>query len=99
MHNCYICRHFGIQFQFVYLSIAEHPVNGPFFPHQLFLKSSTDDHTTGGSGETFPTRILTVEIYWGIFPVKNQFSPDVELSSSMLIFFHKMCENVGCPKL
>ena len=27
--------------------------------------------TTGESGETFPTRILTLESYWAISPVKN----------------------------
>ena len=35
--------------------------------------------TTGESGETFPTRILTHEIYWGISPVKIRFRPDIDL--------------------
>ena len=30
--------------------------------------------TTGESGETFPTRILTHEIYWGFSPVKMKFT-------------------------
>ena len=33
--------------------------------------------TTGERGKTFPTRILTLEIYWGIFPVKIRFRPDI----------------------
>ena len=33
--------------------------------------------TTGESGETFPTRILTLEIYWGISPGKIRFRPDI----------------------
>ena len=39
--------------------------------------------TTGENGETFPTRILYVEIYWGISPVKSQSRLDIDLSSSM----------------
>ena len=34
--------------------------------------------TTGKSGETFPTRILTLESYWGISPVKSQFRTDID---------------------
>ena len=34
--------------------------------------------TTRESGETFPTKILNLEIYWGISPVKSQFRPDVD---------------------
>ena len=33
--------------------------------------------TTEESGETFPTKILTLEIYWGISPVKIRFRPDI----------------------
>ena len=34
--------------------------------------------TTAESGETFPTWILTLEIYWGISPVKIRFRPDID---------------------
>ena len=34
--------------------------------------------TTGESGETFPTRILTLESYWGISPVKSKSRSDID---------------------
>ena len=47
--------------------------------------------TTGESGETFPTRILNPDIYWGISPVKSQFRPNVDpLKFDFLIFFTKI---------
>ena len=47
--------------------------------------------TTGESGETFPTRILTLEIYWGISPVKIRFRPEIDpLTFDDLFFVHKI---------
>ena len=37
--------------------------------------------TTGESGETFPTRSLTLESYWAISPVKNNSGLTLTLSS------------------
>ena len=47
--------------------------------------------TTEESGETFPTRILTLDIYWGISPVKIRFRPEIDhLTFDALIFVHKI---------
>ena len=47
--------------------------------------------TTGESGETFPNRILTLEIYWGISPVKIRFRPKIDpLIFNVLFFVHKI---------
>ena len=47
--------------------------------------------STGESGETFPTKILSLEIYWGISPVKTRFRPDVDpLKCDVDFFAHKM---------
>ena len=54
--NCHTCRHVGIQVIFLYLSIAETPVNEPFLPHQLFLKSSTHSQDCITDHGRFPSR-------------------------------------------
>ena len=47
--------------------------------------------TTGESGETFPTRIFTLEIYWGISPVKIRFRPEIDpLTFEVLFYVHKI---------
>ena len=43
--------------------------------------------TTGESGETFLTRILTLEIYWGSSPVKIRFRPEIDPLTSDVLFF------------
>ena len=39
--------------------------------HVEGLQGTMGASATGKIGETFPTRILNLEIYWGIFPVKT----------------------------
>ena len=57
-------------------------VDGP--SHQMGSPSLAGDlhgrihHWGVGKVGNFPTKILSLEIYWKIFPVKNQFRPDVK---------------------
>ena len=44
-------------------------------PFEIFVMGVSRN---GESGETFPTRILTSEIYWGISLVKSQSRPAVD---------------------
>ena len=46
-----------------------------------------DVSTTGESGETFPTGILTLDIYWGISPVKIRFRPEIDPFAFEVLFF------------
>ena len=63
--------------------------------------------TTGECGETFPTRILTPEIYWGISPVKMKFTrefpqqkirfrPDIDLFKFDVSLF--CTQNLATPE-
>ena len=52
--------------------------------------------TTGESGESFPTRISTLEIYWEISPVKIRFRPEIDPLTSDVSFFCK--QNLATPE-
>ena len=64
----------------------------------LFLAwlQGTGVSTPGESGETFPTRILTHEIYWGISPVKIRFRPDFDLFKFDVSLF--CTQNLATPE-
>ena len=52
--------------------------------------------STGESGETFPTKIFSLEIYWGISPVKTRFRPDADPLKCDVDFF--CTQNVAIPE-
>ena len=52
--------------------------------------------TTGESGETFPTRIFTLEIYWGISTVKIRFRPHIDPLTFDVCFLRT--QNLATPE-